>query len=191
MKKYLIFAALFMLAACGQKSATQSQSQDSAQTTDAPKYLSSDLQLFDLYGNVDSVTFHFHTDHFDANGRICTKGVTIERDAEGRIAKYEFGSIESIGDMWFVEEYKYDENGRVKERVHDCIFYSETAQFSYDEDGHLIHYDAKASAEGEEWERARDFEFLDYDEQGNWTKRRALADQEEDVIEDREIYYHK
>ncbi|MCR5049515.1 MAG: lipoprotein [Paludibacteraceae bacterium] len=189
MKKYFIIAALFMLAACGQKSATQSQSQDSVQTADESKYISSDLQLFDLYGNVDSVTFDYETTHFDEKGKVCTANVAIERDEQGRIVKYEFGSIETVGDMWYEDQYSYNESGVVVKKIHSSIFSSQTITYSYDEAGHVKQSIAEVAAEGEVWKEEQNYTLLEFDDHGNWTKRKVEAPEEDASIEERQIYY--
>lgn len=198
MQKFFLLLAPLMLIACGKAKPDSAQTEQSpepateqtAPQVQQPAYLSSDLQFFDLYGPVETVTINYHTDSFDTNGVLATADVTVERDEQGRISKYVFGSLESIGDMWFEEGYTYDEAGLVTERTHDCIFYSETVQFAYDEKGHLAQKNAEASAEGEEWQVITNYTLLEFDDHGNWTKRLVQTDNEwEDSTEERQITY--
>lgn len=163
-------------------------------------YLSSDLRLRDLHGNVESVTMDFHTQVFDENGMTCTPNMIIERDSQNRMIKYACDDmLEDVGDMWFSEEFEYGADGNVSVYNKNTYFNYTGGHCYYDKDGHLTKLIAQGCGEdGGEWSSVTEYSILESDEQGNWTKRKwhkveesAEGTDERDGEDVRDIVYRK
>lgn len=162
-------------------------------------YLSEDLRLRDLYGNVESVTMNDKTEIFDEKGINVTPGLLIERDDQNRIVKCSIEDGADVGDMWFEETYEYSEDGNVF-KYHKSNIYNEfEATCIYDRNGHLVKMFSNGYYEdGGEWTRDISYSILETDAHGNWIKRNAHTilkevglKEESDIEETREITYRK
>lgn len=139
-------------------------SDSTAVSAETPRYLSSDLAFFGLYGRVKSVTEDGVLSlEFDQNGLLVSVFGTpasqrYNRDKQGRIVEmngyenhvvYEWGDERPVGSeaqaegMTLRESYTYDERGFVVEINHSD--------------------DSEVSVES--------FSYPEVDKQGNWTKR--------------------
>lgn len=197
----VVVAALCV--SCGQKTTKQAEEQSEQQTVQQAEpqfpYLSSDLRLLDLKGNVESVTMDFHTQVFDEKGLNITPDMRIERDGEGRIVLYTFDPMADVGDMWFQEEFEYDRNGNISKYHKSSMFNDIEARCFFDEDGHLQKMYADGCYEdGGQWSMDINYSILESDANGNWVKRNAHtvfketgSTKEDDKTESREIVYRK
>ena len=181
--KFLAIMAVFVtvFSGCGKKS-----------------YLSEDLRLRDLYGNVESVTMNYWTDYFDENGVNVTPNMLIERDSKNRIIRYAFNNGENDGDMYLEERFEYDEKGNVSKYEKDMYEGGISGKCFYDKEGHLEKMYADGYAEGDNWVSETKYTILEKDEHGNWTKRNVHnmfeynnEVEESDEVEEREIKYRK
>ena len=163
-------------------------------------YLSSDLRLRDLRGNVESVTMNSHTQVFDENGMTCTPNMIIVRDSQNRMIKYACDDmLEDVGDMWFSEEFEYGSDGNVSEYSKNTYFNYTGGHCYYDKNGHLIKLIAQGCWEdGGEWSAVTEYSILESAEQDNWTKRRwhkveesAEGTDEREGEDVREIVYRR
>lgn len=179
--KILAFMAIaaFILTACSKKS-----------------YLSEDLRLRDLYGNVESITMNYWTDYFDENGTIVTPNIQIERDSKNRIIRYAFNNGNNDGDKYLIEKFEYDGKGNVTKYEKELYEGGISGKCFYDKDGHLEKMYAEGYAEGDNYVMEKTFTILETDEHGNWTKRNvhtmfeyAGEVEESDDVETREITY--
>ena len=198
----VVVAALCV--SCSQKTTKQAEEQSNQQTVQQAEpqspYLSSDLRLLDLKGNVESVTMDFHTQVFDEKGLNITPGMRIERDDEGRIVLYTFeGSVGSVGDLWFSEEFEYDRSGNISKYHKSSMFNDIEARCIYGQDGHLEKMFCNGVGEdGGQWSLDINYSILESDTNGNWVKRNAHSvfkeagsTEEDDKTEIREIVYRK
>ena len=162
-------------------------------------YLSSDLRLRDLYGNVEKVTLNFETELFDENGLNVTPRMVIDRDEQNRIIKFECDPQYDAGDAWFSEEFEYDADGNVSVYNKNTYFNFSGGHCYYDKDGHLTKMIAEGCWEdGGEWSAVTEFSIIESDEHGNWTKRKwhkvvesAEGTDESNGEDVREIVYRK
>lgn len=172
MKKTLLtIIALVGLICASCTSSVSSDSKSSDENTsladngsDTPRFLSSDLAFFALYGPVKSVSEDGIVSlEFDQNGTLTSvygspASQRYSRDNQGRIVEmngyenhvtYTWGDERPVGSeaqaegMTSKETYTYDERGFV-------------AQISHSDDGE---------------ESIETFTYSDFDKHGNWTKR--------------------
>ena len=160
-------------------------------------YRSSDLRLRDLQGNVASVTMNYETELFDENGMNVTPKMVIERDGQNRIVKFECDPQYDAGDAWFSEVYEYDKAGNLSKCNRESYYSSQEIRYIY-EKGHLSKTLTTCFGEGDEWTVETAYTILESDEQGNWTKRKwhaieenAEGTSERDGEDSRKIVYRK
>lgn len=84
----------------------------------------------------------------------------MRRDGKGRLTHYP------------QNDYEYDGKGRIcKEFVSGWESCNEYTYTSFNEHGDPLKGTFSGSGEGDEWDGTIEFEYEEYDEKGNWTKR--------------------
>ena len=179
-------------------------------------FTSPDRQRLDVRGNVVKLVVHsadyYKTTSsyleqewkkesyvFDKKGKASPK----ERgDKESRNEKGQLVRVENVLPDWGIttcNTYKYNADGFVDSIISKNLGYSETS-FEYDSNQNCISSKKKLVSEGTEEVSVVTYQILETDSIGNWTKRSAKmvvnSDgdedvQETDMLEWREITYHK
>jgi hypothetical protein len=139
-----------------------------------PTYISSDLLIEDLKGNVAKVEYvneYGYIDNeksFNQQGYIIPQGIVIKRDEWNRIV-----SIKTSADSdWEYEEtYTYDANGRLtnKEYEDGCTICSYT--YYYDNTDSVIRVVNEGENDDSEYTITTEYLIMARDNKGNWTKR--------------------
>ena len=145
-------------------------------------YTSKDLQTFNLYGKVKSVTTFrlmnvddIHDDrfgttwNFDITGMLSTSEVFIERDDEGYISTVKYDDFGGFG-------FKYDNNHNVIEQynwdtstLRECPIKSDKKKNPIESE----QYGEISKEEGASPEATLKYEYLSMDAKGNWTLRKV------------------
>ncbi|MCQ2288569.1 MAG: hypothetical protein MJZ74_05670 [Muribaculaceae bacterium] len=202
MKRFL-FISLTALAlnACTLSSGDGSQADTAPNVAqadyDAPKYLSKDLAMQDLGGQVKSMALtEYDGDQdgnivkdsemddveatqyfdFDANGTMTRgfafgtedKGVTFVRNAAGEIERTEA----NFADIGFtkVNTYTYNEDGTVATLKISGYEFEGTYNYTY-KDGTLTAASITEAGEGTVYNISNTYKIMETDGHGNWTKR--------------------
>lgn len=145
-----------------------------------------DAEAFEAKGNVKMIirevqmptkTVRF-TYSFSPDGALTTTDqgdiVSLERDHQGRLSKYVYNRDGSYN------QYEYDAQGRVSRKNTDNGY----SAYEYDSNG-LIVKNTEKYLYSLSW---IDYQYLDFDDHGNWTKR-IVNNQGSKKVETREIYY--
>ncbi len=145
-----------------------------------------DAEAFEAKGNVKMIikevqmptkTVRF-TYSFSPDGALTTTDqgdiVSLERDHQGRLSKYVYNQYGSYN------QYEYDAQGRVSRKNTDDGY----SAYEYDSNG-LIIKNTEKYLYSLSW---IDYQYLDFDDHGNWTKR-IVNNQGSKKVETREIYY--
>ncbi len=202
MRQYAILAlAALALAACNKKPdknaskpAVQPKSAIEAVPYSAPQYLSADLAMQDLGGQVKSMTYS--TAMCDPNGQLISdpdnevtiyfdydqqgnftrayaltpddKGYKITRDDKGRIKQLE-RHIDELN-FTYVDQFTYNDNGTLA--TEQAQGYDNTSKTTYNyTDGVLTSADVRDEAQGEVYTVHATYKVLSVDNHGNWVKR--------------------
>lgn len=145
-----------------------------------------DAEAFEAKGNVKMIirevqmptkTVRF-TYSFSSDGALTSTDqgdiVSLERDNQGRLSKYVYNRDGSYN------QYEYDAQGRVSRKNTDNGY----SAYEYDSNG-LIVKNTEKYLYSLSW---IDYQYLDFDDHGNWTKR-IVNNQGSKKVETREIYY--
>lgn len=145
-----------------------------------------DAEAFEAKGNVKMIikevqmptkTVRF-TYSFSSDGALTSTDqgdiVSLERDHQGRLSKYVYNQYGSYN------QYEYDAQGRVSRKNTDDGY----SAYEYDSNG-LIIKNTEKYLYSLSW---IDYQYLDFDDHGNWTKR-IVNNQGSKKVETREIYY--
>lgn len=145
-----------------------------------------DAEAFEAKGNVKMIirevqmptkTVRF-TYSFSSDGTLTSTDqgdiVSLERDNQGRLSKYVYNRDGSYN------QYEYDAQGRVSRKNTDNGY----SAYEYDSNG-LIVKNTEKYLYSLSW---IDYQYLDFDDHGNWTKR-IVNNQGSKKVETREIYY--
>lgn len=116
---------------------------------------------------------------------------TYEHDAQGRVKIEEH--YFSDGKLFQKTEYKYDDKGRIKEKIADNTSDLTTFTYKYDEKGNLIEQSKDRNVKKYGVDRNTKTIYSEYkiDSQGNWTQRTEtsyIKEKRESVIA-KSIYY--
>lgn len=137
------------------------------------QYLSSDLQLYDLYGPVASVQLsEYNTIHFDRQGRL------MKKDPEEEIVRDKFGRIIVDDYLWgigvdsqYLSEYEYNNDGTIATISTDAWEYYQKEYFFYDPLDKLYMTVVEWSDLLISGVDVIEYTILETDRHGNWTKR--------------------
>lgn len=145
-----------------------------------------DAEAFEAKGNVRMIikdvqmptkTVRF-TYSFSPDGALTSTDqgdiVSLERDNQGCLSKYVYNQDGSYN------QYEYDAQGRVSRKNTDNGY----SAYEYDSNG-LIIKNTEKYLYSLSW---IDYQYLDFDDHGNWTKR-IVNNQGSKKVETREIYY--
>lgn len=145
-----------------------------------------DAEAFEAKGNVKMIikevqmptkTVRF-TYSFSPDGALTTTDqgdiVSLERDNQGRLSKYVYNQYGSYN------QYEYDAQGRVSRKNTDDGY----SAYEYDSNG-LIIKNTEKYLYSLSW---IDYQYLAFDDHGNWTKR-IVNNRGSKKVETREIYY--
>lgn len=201
MKKFwtiLAVAALFV--ACGgndKKDEKKAEGEKpAAEQTDKEKTeaekatVPTDLSLFELKGNVKSVTYQdwgmcpfkgvevhnngSHVVSFDDKGHVVVPSdCKINRDDKGVAVDIQWYISE--WDCWFGQELTYDSKGRlikVDGAGYENVY---SKEFYYDNQGRVSKKITTEDAYGESYTWETSYEYVAFDAQGNWTERVATT----------------
>jgi len=186
--------AAFVLAACGEKNPSlpsDLQLRELQGNVESVKYFT---QRINPEGNpIGSPIQSSIVELFDENGKIITPDVKIERDAKGNIVLYirmemvaacdeEVDGEGNYDRKRITETYAYDEKGKIVEKTikNEMLTYTELSVFVskcfYDDEKNLVKLATHVNTETEgsepyEWDEETEYNILQKDEQGNWTKR--------------------
>lgn len=96
----------------------------------------------------------------------------VGRDGAGRIVRYVYERADGgESDGAYSEQYSYDEQGRVASvTLSGWEFFSRTV-YGYDERGRIVRAVVESSGPGYESSERCDYEYVDEDSYGNWTRR--------------------
>ena len=83
-------------------------------------------------------------------------------------------------------EREWSDDGLVLSYKFKSTYFQEKCTYEYDEDNHCVKMTRKSDGEKE----ITRYKYLEYDEEGNWTKRLISVDGEPSSIEEREIAYY-
>ncbi len=211
MKTFLFtLATVLLLASCGNSTATnQEQGQDSAIAQNAPapsqaKYLSNDLAMQDLYGQVKSVTVKIvdcdslgnatqenirYADEgatffdYDKDGVFTRayafdykkEGYKLVRDHKGRVQQYE-EYLEDY-DYTFVHKFTYNDQGNILTEDYGTVDGKGSVKNTYAA-GILASSYTETNFEGTLCKTKTTYKVLETDKQGNWTRRLRTEDQD-------------
>lgn len=172
--------------------------------------MAEDWKIFDLKGKVKSVTYNDYTCPFlgvasfgngevvtfDDSGRVIVpEDGNIIRDKNGVAINIQFYICEGEIDDWMDQKLKYDTNGRLQKidsGGYECQRYRE---FVYDPQGYVAKRMNIEEAEGEVHLEITTYEYISFDEEGNWTMRKAKTECDwadpETTIETRKIEYYE
>ena len=139
-----------------------------------PTYISSDLLIEDLKGNVAKVEYvneYGYIDNeksFNQQGYIIPQGITIKRDEENRIVSIK---TSTDSDWEYEETYTYDANGRLtnKEYEDGCTICSYT--YHYDNTGSVVRIVNEGENDDNEYTITTEYSVMARDNKGNWIKR--------------------
>ena len=166
-----------------------------------------DRGLFDLYGNVKSVTYSDWacpyqwgsiskntTISFNKEGKVNApkKGTKIVRNSRGHITDIQTRyHNDSAGEyMWGSQEIKRDSKGRIFSQTGEGAECSWTLTHTYNSNGYISKSVAKGYDNGDPYKIVYKYTYLEFDDNGNWTKRKCTCDGET-TIETRKIVYYK
>lgn len=120
---------------------------------------------------------------YDDQGNVVTKYLEVTRDAKGRIVKVAKDYLDDEGalldeDLDVLEclevEYTYDEKGRVVTEDYDGWEWSNVYNYEYESDAiYPSKATCKGSGEGYIDEITITYEYLSFDDKGNWTSRKV------------------
>ena len=186
MKKFwtiLAVAALFV--ACGGNDKKDEKKAEAEKAT-----VPTDLSLFELKGNVKSVTYQdwgmcpfngvevykngSHVVSFDDSGNVVVP-------SDGRIIRDDKGVAVNIQyylsdwDYWFSQLPTYDTNGRLKMIGSEGVDGGINREFYYDNEGRVSKNVKTDYCEGSVYIYETSYEYVAFDAQGNWTERVATT----------------
>lgn len=203
MKKFwtiLAVAALFV--ACGgndKKDEKKAEGEKpAAEQTDPEKAeaekatVATDLSLFELKGNVKSVTYQdwgmcpfngvevhnngSHVVSFDESGNVIpASDGKIIRDDKDVAVDIQWYLNEGCMDDWMSQELTYDSKGRlvkVDGAGYETVY---SKEFYYDNQGRVSKKVVTSYCEGNEAIFETSYEYVAFDAQGNWTERVATT----------------
>lgn len=178
-----------------------------------------DALIYDLKGNVKQCIIYvkdnafgnedfevYLTHEFGADGRVIHgEGFFIKRDRKNRIVQTKnrvdfdlfMGFLNSH--KFICVDYVYDMYGKVKSEVcwslEDGIanpIYSSELLYFYNSNGYVVkEIDKDLHKETKRIDLVREYEYLSFDENGNWTERKYVDPrQESEVVQRRVITYY-
>ena len=193
-------------------STKESTKKDETSTTknEKPKVLKTakDRGLFDLYGNVKSVTYYDYstcpfrwgsiskktTISFSKEGKVIApkKGTKIVRNKRGHITDIQTRyHNDSAGEyMWGSQKVKRDSKGRIFSQTGEGAECHWTLTHTYNSQGYISKSVAKGYENGDPYTIVYKYTYLEFDDNGNWTKRKCTSEGETS-IETRKIVYYK
>ena len=159
----------------------------------------SDLQLFDLTGDVHTVKYFYTvgvnsygkktsrsfnwaqgTYTFDANGRLTSaeesgEKIHISRNNNGQIDTL-YIPCEKDNDEWndggYGSVYIWDDKGcLIREEYGNCVGTHYNRTYIYNDSSKIVGAVNSYAAEGDEWGEVHSYKVLQTDKHGNWTKR--------------------
>ncbi|MCQ2192215.1 MAG: hypothetical protein MJZ23_05050 [Paludibacteraceae bacterium] len=188
MNKTLLGAisAISLLTACNQ--ANNNSTTTTADSTSADAFFSADGRFLDVRGQVKSVTikstdcdaegntesdeWSVQTFTFNKKGML-TGGfgpvTRITRDSQGQIVKEE-RTVDNEGDVAWVD-YAYNEQGLLESVTTHNEEWTGMKTYSYDKELNCISSCEPSTDDELLVEETEEFEILDRDSHGNWTKR--------------------
>lgn len=166
-------------------------------------FVSADLRLNDLRGNVKSVESSYGENNdyggyyygFSQSGTWTSLGnqtlkqyynSAVERDASGRLKRLcseEMDAVENI-------EYTYNAQGLLTKRLVDYgMDGSSIETFTYDANGDVV---KKVSVDGDSSSKTTEtYTILERDSHGNWTRRKIVSSDGSSRVERRSISYYQ
>lgn len=182
---------------------TYSSSTTSTNSSSLSIFVSNDLRLNDLRGNVEVVYGYYDENNeydgyeysFSQSGTWTNIGPqtlkqrynnAAERDASGRIKRLcseDMGSVEDIN-------YTYNVQGFVTKKSIDYgMDGSSVVQFTYDANGDVV---KKVSIDGDgSGKTTETYTILERDSHGNWTRRKIVSSDGSSRVEKRRINYYQ
>lgn len=133
-------------------------------------------------------------DKFEFDGNKIVYEVLYNEDEDKKFSRrYTYNDddllvkyVEKEGDHSYKNEYEWSDDGLLLsykfKGTHSQLKYT----YEYDEDNHCVKITRKSDGEKE----ITRYKYLEYDEEGNWTKRLISVDGEPSSIEAREIEYY-
>lgn len=173
--------------------------------------MAEDWKIFDLKGKVKSVTYNDYTcpfsgvasygDNrevvtFDDLGRVIVpKDGNIIRNKNGVAINIQFYIYEGGIGLWMNQKLKYGTNGRLQKIDSEGWGAQHHIEFVYDPQGYVAKIMYIGEGEGAVYLETTTYEYILFDTEGNWTKRKAKKERDwaepETKIETRKIEYYE